>query len=70
MNDAVCLCTRRLDLAADQIGLSAGSVLQFLTVAEQNLFTRRKRLPHPAAGDETGQGREQTTANGGAAGER
>lgn len=70
MDDAVRLCTRQLDFAAAQISLSAGSVLQFQAVAEQILFTGGKRLPYPAAGDEADQGREQTTADGGAAGER
>jgi len=39
VDDAVRLCARQLDFAADQIGLSAGSVLQFQAVAEQILFT-------------------------------
>lgn len=39
VDDAVRLRTRQIDFAADQIGLSAGSVLQFQAVAEQILFT-------------------------------
>lgn len=39
VDDAVRLRARQLDFAADQIGLSAGSVLQFQAVAEQILFT-------------------------------
>lgn len=33
------LRTRQFDVAADQIGLPAGSVLQLQAVAEQILFT-------------------------------
>ena len=39
VDDAVRLRTRQFDVAADQIGLPAGSVLQFQAVAEQILFT-------------------------------
>ncbi|SEB82520.1 hypothetical protein SAMN04489745_1351 [Arthrobacter woluwensis] len=39
VDDAVRLRTRQLDFAMDQIGLSAGSILQLQAVAEQNLFT-------------------------------
>lgn len=64
MDDGARLSTRQLDLAANGLGLLPCAVLEIQTVAEHVPLAQGERTLDGAPTDETGEGREQTTAEG------
>ena len=54
----------QVDVPADRFGLLPGPVLQLQPVAEAIQFARGERPRHRVPGEKTGEGREQTAAEG------